>query len=288
MFDRQIPAQHIRRHYKPDDYLAAVLIARNANGKTLAVKHEFATAQELASERRQAHFMAANAAEADLYLTVNALVPGTHNREKRDVQTIRHLYLDVDQNGQEILSRIMHAPQLPRPTTVIATSPGKMQVLWCMDDFEKDQAESMVRGMATEYGADAAVWDCARVLRIPGFRNCKYPETFYVGIIPGERSHRILTPADFPGFPEHKIQVARGELRQIPPGHHSMSEREWGIVMRRLERGEDTGAVESWLAREAAARAKPRPEEYAKRTVENAVRRLRERVFGSKTHSPRR
>ena len=51
-----------------------------------AVKHEYATAEALASDRRQAHFRAANAAGADLYLTVNALVPGTHNREKRDVR----------------------------------------------------------------------------------------------------------------------------------------------------------------------------------------------------------
>src|SRR5262249_6364476 len=67
---------HICEHYKPDDYLAAVLITRSADGKVVAVKHEYATAEALASDRRQAHFRAANAAGADLYLTVNALVPG--------------------------------------------------------------------------------------------------------------------------------------------------------------------------------------------------------------------
>jgi hypothetical protein len=100
-FDRKLPSRHIREHYQSDDYLAAVLIWRAPDGKTADIRHEYATAEELASERRQAHFRASNASGADLYLTVNALVPGTHNREKSDVQTIRHLYLDVDRVGQK-------------------------------------------------------------------------------------------------------------------------------------------------------------------------------------------
>ena len=96
VLDKNIPADHIRKHYQSDDYLAAVLIYRGKDGKALSVKHEYATAAVLAGEKRQAHFRAANADGADIYVTVNSLVPGTHHREKRDVQTIRHLYLDVD------------------------------------------------------------------------------------------------------------------------------------------------------------------------------------------------
>jgi hypothetical protein len=277
MFDTRIPVKHITEHYQPDDYLAAVLIRRDVDGETISVKHEYATAEALSNERRQAHFRAANAGGADLYLTVNALVPGTHNREKRDVQTIRHLYLDVDRSGPEVLDRIMRAEHLPSPSTVIATSPGKLQVLWRVEGFSKDEAEAVVRRMAAAYGADQAVWDCARILRIPGFRNVKYKEPFYARILPGERSEKILTPADFPKYPDLGRQITRGYMRQIPAGHHSMSEREWGQVMQKLEHGQDRVGVERWLAEQALTRGKPRPEDYAKRTVENAIRRLTER-----------
>jgi hypothetical protein len=88
VLDKNIPADHIRKHYQSDDYLAAVLIYRGKDGKALSVKHEYATAAVLAGEKRQAHFRAANADGADIYITVNSLVPGTYHREKRDVQTI--------------------------------------------------------------------------------------------------------------------------------------------------------------------------------------------------------
>jgi hypothetical protein len=288
MLTKDVGAKHILEHYRPDDYLAAVLITRDADGRVVAVKHEYATADILASERRQSHFRAANAAGADVYLTVNALEPGTHNREKRDVKTIRHLYLDVDRDGHRVLERIMNTQLLPHPSTVIATSPGKLQILWRVDGFGKDEAEAVVRGMAAEYGADPAVWDCARILRVPGFRNVKYEAPFYAKIVQRGRSQDILSPADFPNYPELAHQITRGEVRRITPGHYSMSEREWGQVMRKLERGEQCALIESWLAHEASERGKPRPEEYARRTVENAVRRLRERRIHSQRHCPTR
>ena len=276
MLDKNIPADHIRKHYQSDDYLAAVLIYRGKDGKALSVKHEYATAAVLAGEKRQAHFRAANADGADIYITVNSLVPGTHHREKRDVQTIRHLYLDVDRDGPAVLERILASP-LPRPSTVIASSPGKLQILWRVSGFGKQEAEATVLGLALQYGADATVWDCARILRLPGFRNTKYPEPYYARVLAGDRSSGILMARDFPQYPD-KLRDLVPEVRQkIPDGHHSMSEREWGQVMRKLEKGEAPALVRSWLAQQAESRGKPRPDDYAKRTVENAMRQFQNR-----------
>ena len=276
MLDKNIPADHIRKHYQSDDYLAAVLIYRGEDGKALSVKHEYATAAVLASEKRQAHFRAANADGADIYVTVNSLVPGTHHREKRDVQAIRHLYLDVDRDGPAVLQRILASP-LPRPSTVIASSPGKLQILWRVSGFGKQEAEATVLGLALQYGADATVWDCARILRLPGFRNTKYQEPYYARVLAGERSSGILMAGDFPQYPD-KLRHLIPEVRQkIPDGHHSMSEREWGQVMRKLEKGEAPALIRSWLAQQAGNRGKPRPDDYAKRTVENAIRQFQNR-----------
>ena len=199
MLDKNIPADHIRKHYQSDDYLAAVLIYRGKDGKALSVKHEYATAAVLAGEKRQAHFRAANADGADIYVTVNSLVPGTHHREKRDVQAIRHLYLDVDRDGPAVLERILASP-LPRPSTVIASSPGKLQILWRVSGFVKQEAEATVLGLALQYGADATVWDCARILRLPGFRNTKYQEPYYARVLAGDRSSGILMAEGFPSI----------------------------------------------------------------------------------------
>jgi len=276
VLDKNIPADHIRKHYQSDDYLAVVLIYRGKDGKALSVKHEYATADVLAGEKRQAHFRAANANGADIYLTVNSLVPGTHHREKRDVQAIRHLYLDVDRDGPAVLERILASP-LPRPSTVIASSPGKLQILWRVSGFGKQEAEATVLGLALQYGADATVWDCARILRLPGFRNTKYQVPYYARVLAGDRSSGILIVRDFPQYPG-RLRDLVPELRQkIPDGHHSMSEREWGQVMRKLEKGETPALVRSWLAQQAEGRGKPRPEDYAKRTVENAMRQFQNR-----------
>src|SRR3979409_1051660 len=67
MFDKNLVAKHILEHYRPDDFLAAVLIKRGPDRKTLGVSHEYATAEVLSSDRRQAHFRAANASGSDLY-----------------------------------------------------------------------------------------------------------------------------------------------------------------------------------------------------------------------------
>jgi hypothetical protein len=165
----------------------------------------------------------------------------------------------------------MKSRELPHPSTVIATSPGKMQVLWRVENFAKDEAEAVVRGMAARYGGDQAVWDCARILRLPGFRNCKpqYVKPFYTRILPGENTYRILRPEDFPVFPELERQIAHAEVRKIAPKHHSRSEEDWARVLRKLAKGEDPEAVKAWLEKERHDKASPKY--YAARTVDRAL-----------------
>ena len=174
-----------------------------------------------------------------MYLTVNALVPGTHNREKATFRpSVTSILMWIDGPS---LGAYHELDGTADPSTVIATSPGKMQVLWRVENFAKDEAEAVVRGMAARYGGDQAVWDCARILRLPGFRNCKpqYVKPFYTRILPGENTYRILRPADFPVFPELERQIAHAEVRKIAPKHHSRSEEDWARVLRKLAKGED-------------------------------------------------
>lgn len=64
------------------------------------------------------------------------------------------------------------------PSAAVSTSPGKLQVYWLLSEPERDLAviESLNRSIAQAHGGDAQATDRARVLRLPGSRNHKYPD----------------------------------------------------------------------------------------------------------------
>lgn len=267
MFDPEIPSRYIEAHYEPSDRLAVVLI----NRETGAIKHEFGSAEFLASPRYQAHLRAANAHGADVYLTVNALNPDAKRRTKTDVAAIRHLYLDIDEGGPAALNKLLLDRDMPRPHSVLESSPGKYQVLWQVENFSAEHAETVVRGLARQFGADAAVWDTARVLRLPGFRNHKYVTPHYVAEIPNSPSPYRLRPLDFPVFLESATQSA--EPDEVVPHrragcHQSQSERDWAFANRALDRGEDPAGIKRKIA--TFRRDKHNPVSYAERTVDKA------------------
>jgi hypothetical protein len=267
MFDAEIPSRYIEAHYEPSDRLAVVLI----NRETGAIKQEFGSAEFLASPRYQAHLRAANAHGADVYLTVNALNPDAKRRTKTDVAAIRHLYLDIDDGGPAALNKLLLDRDMPKPHSVLESSPGKYQVLWQVENFSAEHAETVVRGLARQFDADAAVWDTARVLRLPGFRNYKYETPHYVVEIPNSPPPYRLRPLDFPAFSESAPEAV--EPRDIPPhrqagGHRSQSERDWAFANRALDRGEDPALIKQKIA--SFRQDKHNPDYYAERTVDKA------------------
>jgi len=268
MLDPEIPSRYIEAHYDPTDRLAVVLI----NRETGAIKHEFGSAEFLASPRYQAHLRAANAHGSDVYLTVNALKPDATRRTKADVETIRHLYLDIDEGGAAALDKVLLDPDMPKPHSVLETSPGKYQVLWQVENFSAQHAETVTRGLARTFDADAGVWDSARVLRLPGFRNHKYETPHYVVEIPSSPPPYRLRPLDFPVFPaEPTPQAVEPDdvtTHREASSHHSQSERDWAFANRALARGEDPAAIKQKIA--AFRQDKHNPADYAERTVDKA------------------
>jgi hypothetical protein len=131
------------------------------------------SAQDLARESWQRWLRAENAQGADVYISQNALRENTRNRKKEDIAAIRHVYLDLDQDGARSLATIENSPNVPQPSYVITSSPGKFQVIWKVKDMTQEQAEALQRRMVHEFGADPAATDSSRVLRLPGFVNKK-------------------------------------------------------------------------------------------------------------------
>jgi hypothetical protein len=271
MADFDLPGRYLRENFERLDRLAVVLIHRGTDGKPDHVQQKFATAEQIASPRFQAQLRAANANGSDVYISMNTIGAEAQGRTKADIETIRHIYLDVDIGGADAVNRILSTPGMPNPHHLLETSPGKHQIIWQVEAFDKGQAEELLRGLAAAHQADPAVTDCSRVLRLPGFRNCKYGEPHYVRDVHETPAERVWTPEDFPAYRTAR-QNFEGPARKPHSGGDgqlSQSERDWSYAMRALERGESPSVIQARI--EAYRQDKPNPHYYAERTVSRAL-----------------
>ncbi|WP_420237133.1 DNA-primase RepB domain-containing protein [Telmatobacter bradus] len=213
---------------------------------------------------------------SNVYVSANPLHPGSRKRTKECVASVRHLYIDIDDDGDARLATLRASDRLPTPTAIISTSPGKYQALWHVAGFDFEHQEEMLKLIAQAFGGDPACTDRNRVLRVPGFMNRKYSPAHPVAVeYPADA---IYTPADFrldDAVCSSVLPLC--ENARKPPVNsthlkHSHSEDDWGWVCARLAHGQDA----SKLTHELAARRsdKSDPLYYAQRTVDVASARL--------------
>lgn len=205
----------------------------------------------------------------------NPLKNNASTRTKDDIETIRHLYIDLDHAGATALEEIESSNLVPRPNYVLSTSEGKYQVVWKVEDISLDDAEGLQRAMVNEFGGDPAATDSTRVLRLPGFANKKYTENFYVRarLESTQTYHRpdFRLQIDLQDSPRHQHQDIGSGYAQRPTAL-SQSERDWAFAKRTLARGDDPQEV---IRRIADYRAKEKHPNYARYTVEKAQAALR-------------
>jgi hypothetical protein len=213
-----------------------------------------------------------NSTGSNIYVAANPLRSGSRNRTKESVAVIRHLYLDIDTDGEARLAALRASDIVPIPTAILSTSPGKYQVLWHVDGFDFERQESTLRLLSLAFGGDRACTDCNRVLRLPGFLNCKYDPPCFVGVeylgvsVSNPRDFRLEIPPPNPIMFGHPVPPEKSIRRS------TNSEQDWAWVLHELGLGKD--AVK--LTRELAFRRadKPNPLYYAQRTVDVASAKL--------------
>jgi len=263
---------YVKDNFEPDDRLAVMI---KNQGKDQVIQR-MDTAKGIASPDFQRWLRYHNAQGGDVYISVNALRPEARGRTLQDVQTIRHVYLDIDRDGPAVLNKVMTDPRIPRPNYVLNTSPGKYQILWKVQEFSLGQAERLQRVMANEFGADRTVVDAARVLRIPGFYNKKYPEPHQVTA--QKHSEQVYKPEDFqlPEFDSDSFDRTRTSAIKATSeprtGPLSQSERDWAYANRKLSQGHNPEEVIQAIADYRPD--KHNPEKYARYTVEKAQAEL--------------
>jgi RepB DNA-primase from phage plasmid len=213
-----------------------------------------------------------NHSGANIYVAANPLRPGNRRRTKESIASIRHLYIDIDSDGEARVAALRASDAVPVPTAILATSPGKYQVLWRVEGFDFERQESTLKQLALAFGGDPACTDCNRVLRIPGFLNLKYDPAHRVTVEYPDDS--VWSPDDFRldsavpnGAPIGIVLPPRKQSHKL-----TNSEVDWAWVCDQLAHGKD--AVK--LTRELASRRsdKPNPVYYAQRTVDVASARF--------------
>jgi hypothetical protein len=209
-----------------------------------------------------------NAHGANVYFSVNSLLPDAKKRTKNAIAEPRALYLDLDEDGDRKLDATRASANVPPPSVVIRTSPGKYQILWRVRGFSIPEQEAMLKTLTLAFGGDRACTDCARVLRLPGFFNRKYVpacpvtlESDGVLTVYSTEDFRLempsLTPAD-----GGSLYVCR------QPRSGTKSENDWSWVMTQLAAGVSANQVVRALI--ALRPDKPNPQYYALRTVDVA------------------
>lgn len=258
--------EYIERNYEPNDRLA-IVIRNHLSGETI---QRLASAEKIASPEFQAWLRHKNARGADIYISQNSFRSDARTRSKVDVDQIRHVYLDLDENGQDALIKIRESAVVPEPSFVINTSPHKYQVIWKVADISPAEAEALQKAMVVEFGADRAATDSTRVLRLPGFQNKKYEQDYRVEAYSGSDGTYSL--------PDFRISVSdrRFEAQSFREAKRhprastkaTQSERDWAHAKQQLVRGElPERLVEAFVR---SRQDKSSPDYYARQTVSRA------------------
>jgi hypothetical protein len=276
-------SEYINDNFKPSERIAVLVLNRSLRETTQRIT----TAQKAASPEFQAWLRYKNANGADIYVGMNPLKQDASTRTKHDIDTIRHLYIDLDHGGSTALDAIKNSDLVPQPNYVLNTSPEKFQVVWKVEGITPEEAEELQRGMVREFGGDPAATDSTRVLRLPGFANKKYDHNFYVEArfesMQEYHLRDFKVPIDSQDAPRpHNEEAAR--THRAPGTAQSQSEHDWAYAKRALARGDDSEEVIRRIA-DYRANDKSDPVYYARHTVSKAQEDLQRRTVGAETRS---
>lgn len=256
--------EYILALHAPDDQVA-VLLRNRSRSQTL---QRITSAETVVSPEFQRWLKQENRSDSDVFVGMNPLKEGATSRSKENIREVRHVYLDLDEDAPASLARVRESSDVPPPNFVIDTSSAKHQVVWKIEGADLEQAENLLRSLASEFGGDSAATDATRVLRVPGFTNRKYAEEFLVQA--HYESDRIHSLGDFviregsAGFSRDSEAVRPS--RKLPAGHKSQSEADWAYARRALARGDDPQEIIRRIA-DYRADDKHDPVYYARLTV---------------------
>ena len=262
-----IATDFLTRCFAPGDTIALLL----RNERTATTQQRVVGLERALAPRYRGWLAHENHSGTNIYVAANPLLAGSRRRTKDCIASVRHLYIDIDVNGEARLAALRASDLVPEPNIVVSTSLGKYQVLWRVEGFDFYTQEMTLKLLTLAFHADISCTDCNRVLRIPGFRNCKYdpPQLVTVEYVADATyqpdDFRLYTLREAACIPPIRTQYRRLDM-------HTHSEHDWAWVSDELAHGKDAVTLTQELASRRSD--KPNPTYYAQRTVDMASARL--------------
>jgi hypothetical protein len=268
----QVATNFLTRCFTSSETIALLLRREDAPRPQQRPQQRIVTLEQVLAPRYMAWLTFENDNGANIYVSANPLRPGSRKRTKEFIASVRHIYIDIDDDGDARLAALRASDAVPAPTAILSTSPGKYQALWRVAGFDFAHQEETLKLIAQAFGGDPACTDRNRVLRIPGFLNCKYSPAHLVAVeYPAAATYG---PADFrlDTVAGSSVLPLRGNARKSPSVKHSHSEDDWAWVCDQLAHGRDAVKLTHELASRRSDKGDPRY--YATRTVDVASARL--------------
>jgi hypothetical protein len=104
-------SEYILDNFEQTDRIAMLVLNRDF-GETI---QRITSAQKASSPEFQAWLRYKNANGSDIYIGQNPLRKDASTRAKEDIESIRHVYLDLDHGGPESLESVENSSTLPKP-----------------------------------------------------------------------------------------------------------------------------------------------------------------------------
>lgn len=209
--DRHAPVRFLHVAFAPGDCIGVLL----KSYRTGQVLQRVVSVETATSDRFQRWLRYMNAHGWNVYASVNAYRPG-RSRAREAVADVRHLFLEEDADGPGLLAALATRRDLPPPSYVLHSSPGRLHVLWRVRAITPSHIEQLQKSLARELQTDRAATSCAQTTRLPGLLNHKRSPSVRVRV-EYLRDHDVFTAHDLPDVPG-SASPARASVRRHVTG----------------------------------------------------------------------
>ncbi|MGE3335738.1 MAG: DNA-primase RepB domain-containing protein [Rhodospirillaceae bacterium] len=195
--DSDAAVEFLRVAFEPDDWIALFLKSYET-GRCMQRVGPLALFRE---PRMHAWLRAMNAQRFNVYVSVNAIKAGVRARTKEAIGAVRHVFVEADEDGPQVVAKVSGRADLPPPSYLIHSSPSRVHVLWRAVGFSITAIERLQKHLASELGTDPAATPCSQTTRLPGYVNHKYSPGHLVTIeyeTTGVRRPATAFPAPHP------------------------------------------------------------------------------------------
>jgi len=200
--------------YKPSDWIALFLKSYD----TGQVAQRVGPLSWAVSRQCHSWLRRMNARRFNVYVSVNAIAPGRRARTRDAIASVRHVFLEADHDGAGVLSEVCSRPDIPVPSYVLHSSPGRLHLFWRATRFEPGYVERLQKQLAVELGTDIAATPITQTTRLPGFLNQKHSIPHLVRIEYRDTQCQY-TPDDFPSLrPSQSPAIARMQTARLSIG----------------------------------------------------------------------